>query len=409
MNPRELRAQRAKLVQQAREILDRAEAEKRNLTAEEELNWNKMHDEIDRLTKQIEREERQILVDALESPRPAANMEDAAGKPQDQVREAFVSWLRYGTAGLTPEQRDIMQARFTPLDQRALGVSVPAAGGYTVPVEMYARLVEAQKPWVGVRLSRAEVITTDSGVDIPIPTADDTGNKGVRVSENTAITEQDTTFGQKLLKAYMYTSRIVRVSIQLLQDSAFDIEAYLIRALSERIGRALNEDLTLGTGVDQPQGVVTGALEGKVGAAGQTNSVTYEDLVDLIHSVNPAYRANAEWMFHDNTLRALKKMKDSQGRPLWVPGLAEREPDTLLGYRYVVNNDMPEMAAGAKSILFGDFLLYKIRDVRQVVLLRLQERYAEYLQVGFIAYARHGGVLADAGQGPIRYYQNAAS
>jgi len=207
----------------------------------------------------------------------------------------------------------------------------------------------------------------------------------------------------------MYTSKIVRISFQLLQDSAFDLESWLARKLGIRIARITNEHFTVGTGTSQPEGVVTGASQGKVGASGQTTSVTYPDLVDLEHSVDRAYRTNGQWMFHDSSLKALKKMEDSQNRPLWLPGIAQREPDMILGKPYIVNNDMPEMAASAKSILFGDFSAYCIRDVLGVQLLRLVERYADYLQVGFLAFARHDGGMLDAGTGPIKYYQNSAT
>ena len=146
-----------------------------------------------------------------------------------------------------------------------------------------------------------------------------------------------------------------------------------------------------------------------VGQVGQTTSVIYEDLVDLEHSVDPAYRAEAEFMFHDDTLKVLKKLKDADGRPLWLPGVAVREPDTILGYNYVINQDMPIMAANAKSILFGDFSKYMIRDVMDLMLLRLVERYADFAQVGFIAFSRHDGDLLDAGTNPIKHYANSAT
>jgi len=413
--PLELRTQRARLAKQAEELLNRAEAENRDLTAEEEQQWNRIQDEIDELGRRIERLERiSVLGEELRQSTGtvAGGRQTAAHQvSEEEEREAFIAWIKHGTSGLTPEQRQVLEARYTQLspEMRALGVATGAAGGFTVPQGFYRQLIEAQQAIGGVRLSRATVLTTDAGNDLPVPTSNDTANVGARVDENTQIAEQDTGFGSKVFKAYMYTSKIVRVSIQLLQDSAFDIEAFLARLLGERIGRALNADLTTGTGTGQPQGVVTAAAQGKVGTTGQTTSVTYEDLVDLEHSVDPAYRANAQWMFHDTTLRALKKLKDSQGRPLWQSGLAVREPDTILGYPYVINQNMPQMAANAKSILFGDFRNYFIRDVRDVTVLRLQERYADYLQVGFLAFSRHDGGLVNAGTDPIKYYQNSAT
>jgi HK97 family phage major capsid protein len=114
-------------------------------------------------------------------------------------------------------------------------------------------------------------------------------------------------------------------------------------------------------------------------------------------------------MFKDLTLAALKKLKDSQNRPLWLPGIATREPDTILGKRFVVNQDIATMAANAKSVLFGDFSKYIIRDVTQVVMLRLIERYAEFGQVAFLIFTRHDGNLLDAGTDPIKHYANSAT
>ncbi len=211
------------------------------------------------------------------------------------------------------------------------------------------------------------------------------------------------------IQAFMYSSKLVRVSFQLLQDSAFDLNSFLARKLGERIGRITNTHFTTGDGTAKPNGVVTASTQGKVGATGQTTSVKYEDLVDLEHSVDPAYRNGAEWTMHDNTLGAIKKLVDSQGRPLFVPGIAANAPDTILGYSFVSNNDVAQMAANAKSILFGNFSKYLIRDISGFQMLRLVERYAEFFQVGFIGYSRHDGDLIDAGTNPIKHYANSAT
>jgi len=409
----ELRGKRKALWEQANEILEKANKENRSLTGEEEQTFDRIMADIDSIGKQIEKEERLLdLKKEMDAPltEPVDTGSGAEKRTQDKqeaYREAFVTYLRHGVAGLNPEQRSLLSSNF--VENRALSAVTGASGGYTVPEGFYNQLIDNMKWYGGMRQARTTVIQTNSGNNLPIPTADDTGNVGAIVAENTQVTEQDTTFGQKMLGAYMFTSKIIRVPYQLLQDSAFNIENWLRQKLAERIGRATNQYFTTGTGTNQPEGVVTGALEGKVGATGQVDAVTYEDLVDLEHSVDPAYRRQAQWMFHDTTLKALKKLKDNEGRPLWAPGIAVREPDTILGYSYVVNNDMPVMGADAKSILFGDFSSYIIRDVRGVQILRLEERYADFLQVGFLAFSRHDGVLADAGAGPIRYYQNASA
>jgi HK97 family phage major capsid protein len=207
----------------------------------------------------------------------------------------------------------------------------------------------------------------------------------------------------------MYTSKMVRVSFQLLQDSVFNLDSFLARKLGERIGRIQNTHFTTGTGTAQPLGVQTNAAIGKTGTTGQTTTVIYDDLIDLIHSVDPAYRAaNARFMLNDLTVGVARKLKDSQNRPLWEPSVQVGVPDSLLGYGLVINNDMPVMAANAKSILFGDFRrAYLIRDVLGVQLLRLTERYADFLQVGFASYARADGTLQDSGA--VKAYRNSAT
>jgi len=211
------------------------------------------------------------------------------------------------------------------------------------------------------------------------------------------------------LGAYTYRTPVLPISYEFLQDSAFN-ESTIIDAFAESLGRGVNAHLTTGTGSSQPQGIVTASASGKVGTTGQTVSVIYDDLVDLEHSIDPAYRASGcKWMFHDNTLKVLKKIKDTTGLPLFVPAVSGPAVDTIMGYQFQINQDMPVMAANAKSMLFGRMDKYKTRIVRDVTMLRLTERYADYLQVGFIGFMRADGKLLDAGTNPVKYYQNSAT
>ena len=174
---------------------------------------------------------------------------------------------------------------------------------------------------------------------------------------------------------------------------------------------ATEESRSVGTGVGQPEGIVTAAPVGKTAATGGATSVLPDDLIDLEHSVDPAYRSlpGVGFMWHDTTLRQLKKLKDSQGRPLWLPGFDTKEPDTYLGYKYTINQHMPVMAANAKSILFGDMSAYMIRDIMQVTLFRFDDSaYTKLGQIGFLAWSRHDGKLVTAGQ-PVKAFRNSAS
>lgn len=419
-----LREKRARLADEARKILEdakTADGGEAVLTAESQKRFDDLHTEIGELRTRIEAEERQLDLDAeLNEPAevrsrtaadPEARTEVSADEARAKEKRYAEAFWRQARGRATAEDRELLASRYEDLtpEQRALATGVDAAGGYTVPEDFYRSLMEAMKAFGGVREAGVTVLPTTTGAPLPIPTSNDTGNKGAIIAENTQIGEQDVAFGQVTLGAFMYTSKIVRVSLQLLQDSAFDLESWLRGKLAERIQRITNEHFTTGTGVGQPGGLVVGSTLGKTGANGQTTAVTYDDFVDLEHSVDPAHRRNGRFMFHDSTLKAGKKLKDADGRPLWVPGVAVKEPDTLLGRPYTINQDMPVMAASAKSILFGDFSKYLVRDVLGFQLIIMREKYADYLQVGFLGFSRHDGKLVDAGSNPIKHYANSAA
>jgi HK97 family phage major capsid protein len=432
MDVNDLRAQRAARREEVRSLNDLAIREERDLTEDEQRVWESAQRDIAHLSSTISRLDyiRQLDEDTVAVPAGTPAYRHAAAPlatrsssrrelttlPRDErYADAFYSYLRHGMGGLEPEQRAALQPYFgTASESRAMGTTSVAVGGALIPQDFYRRLIEALKEIGGVRRSRATIVQTDSGAPMPIPLVDDTANIGAILAENTAVTEQDITFAQKTLGSFMYTSKLVRVSFQMLQDSAFDIESWLARALAMRLGRAINAHFTTGTGGGtQPEGVVTGAQSYGTTAtgAGNVTGVTYDNLVNLIHSVDPGYRDNAEWMFNDQTLKAIKQIKDSQNRPLWQQDMALGERPTILGYPYVINQDVAVMAASAKSILFGDFSYYLIRDVQDIRLLRLDERYADYLQSGFLAFLRTDGLLANAGgaNAPVKYYQNSAT
>jgi HK97 family phage major capsid protein len=307
--------------------------------------------------------------------------------------DAFRSWALYGPNRLTPEQRMVLETR-SPQSTSA------TAGGYTIAQEFSGELEQALKAWGGVRQA-ARVMATDTGALMPWPTVNDTSNKGRLLGENSQVQAGPMTFGVVNFSAFKFSSDSVLVSEELLQDSAFDLGAFIGEALGVRLGRIQNEYFTTGTGTSQPQGVVTAST---VGLTTGTDAVAWEDLVQLIHSVDPAYRASpsTRFMFSDATLSALKQLSDGENRPLWVPGISSGEPDRVFGYQYTINQDMAGIEAGEKAILFGDFSKFVVRDVRGFTLLRLVERYADFHQVGFLAFTRNDSRLLDAGTGPIK-------
>jgi HK97 family phage major capsid protein len=405
----ELRRQRASIAAQMNDLMNRAKDEKRSLHADEETQWDKMVKDESELRTKIERLEK--LEDVNKSLEGHENRFKADEKEKQQgseYRSVFKKWITGGSEILTGEERNILYTNGTNEETRALSATTGGAGGYTVPQGFYDQIIDAMK-WYGGMRNVAYVFGTDQGNTLPIPTSNDTNNIGELVAENTQVGTQDLQFGQANLGAYKFSSKLVLVPIELLQDSAFDIESFIATKLGQRIGRANNQYFTTGTGTNQPQGIVTAASLGKTGANGQTTAVTFDDLVDLEHAVDKAYREKAKFMFHDLTLKAVKKLKDSQGRPLWLPGIAFKEPDTINGYTFEINNDMAQMAASAKSIVFGDMSNYWIRDVKAIQVVRFNEKYMDYGQVGFLAFSRADGKLVNAGMNPVAYYQNSAT
>lgn len=374
-------------------------------SAEDRATLDRMDEDLRNLGSDIERLNAAAATEAKFNAVDRSVLPAGPGAPgtdtrtQDDYDVAFGAFLRAGINGIEPEQRSAMVASFVPSSElRAQGVATNSAGGYFVPQGFRAKVVETMKAW-GQVANVAEVITTDSGQTLPWPTNDDTANEGAILAENTAVTEQDVTLGQAQLGAYMYTSKLVRVSFQLLQDSAFDLDTWLPRKLGERLARITNRHQTVGTGTAQPLGIQTNAVSGVTLGTGNTTTATYDGYIDLIHSVDPAYRQSgrAQFMLHDNALAAARKIKDSQLRPLWEPSLQAGVPDTLFGYALTINQHMPTPAASTKSVLFGDFFsAYVIRQVLGIQMLRLEERYADFLQVGFLAFLRTDATVQDA-------------
>lgn len=416
----ELRQQRAKLIEDMGQIVARAAAEKRAMTAEETESWERMTSDEKSLRSTIQAAETAATLQSeMESAgaRAAARPGDPAAEQRQEQQEeaysqAFRSYLIGGLEGLEPEQRAILRSGFKQTESRAQSAITGGSGGYTVPQGFRARVEVALKSFGGMR-SLAEVITTDSGNDIPMPTNNDTGNKGRLLAENAAITETALTFGQVVLKSWKYSSDLILVPIELLMDTVIDIEQFIANAQATRLGRITNEHFTTGDNTNKPQGVVPASVLGKTGANGQTTSVTYNDLVDLKYSVNSAYRPAAKFSFADTTYKALMKLVDSDNRPLLLSqnvGITAGAPDVLLGHPIAINDDVPVMAANAKSILFGDFRNYKIRDVRSsLILVRFNERYMDNGQVGFVVFSRHDGRMVNAGTDPVKHYANSAT
>ncbi len=409
----ELREQRSQFAQKMRTMMDDAELEWNEETQKTYDGYAAQWDQYDRMIKAAEK---QIQVDAEERVRTNEYAdryqisEDEATAARMQDQEIMRAWAL--GAALTDEQREHMRQRNQRAAiQNAQSVGTDSEGGFTAPDEFNTRFLTRLQEFGGVR----EVATTqqtDHGRTIEWALSDYTADEGEILGENAdSGADLDLVFGITNIGAYKYSSKPSAVSIELLQDSALNIEQILEDALARRIARITAKHFTNGTGTGQPEGVLTASSLGATGAAGQTDSVTYDDFVELEHSVDPAYRnSGCRWMFHDQTLKVIKQLKDADGRPLWVPGLTSNAPSQILDYPYTVNQDMPQMAASATSILFGDFSRYLIRDVMVIQMMRFDDSaYAKKGQRGFLAFYRGDGKWIDASDDAMKHYANAAA
>ena len=408
----QLRARRDAKAKEAQTLNAKYGADQR-MSSDDANALDTLLNEVEAIDGEIARENRlnQMAGDAQAEHETAMNAGYSAGGQSDEA-SALRAMLTGGLNALSPEQRQAMMARVNPDIRAAMSTTTGSEGGYTVATEFSRQLIEAMKAGGSVR-SVASAIQTSTGAQMLFPTADATAEEGEIIGQNTQVTVGETTFGQASLDVYKYSSKSIALPFELLQDSMFNLEVYIQNLLRLRLGRIQDKHHVVGTGTGQPHGVVTKSAMGKTGTTGQTLTVTYDDLVDLEHSVDPAYRNGARWMMHDSTLKALRKIKDSQSRPIFVPGYETGNPggapDRLLGREIVVNQYMPVMAASAKSILFGDFSKFLVRDVMDVTLFRMTDSaYTLKGQVGFVAFCRSGANMVDNG-GAIKHYANSAT
>ncbi|MCM1232249.1 MAG: phage major capsid protein [Ruminococcus flavefaciens] len=382
----DLRVQRAKTWEQAKAFLDSHRTDKGILSAEDTATYEKMEQEIVDLGHEIERQER---LDALEREMNAPTAKPLTGKPEatkvdektgrasDAYKAAFWNQVR-AKDGISSEVRN------------ALSEGVDSEGGYLVPDEFEHTLVQALSANNIVR-DHAHVFTTNSGVHkIPVVTSKGTA---AWVDEGAALPESDDVFGQQLIGAHKVAT-LIKVSEELLNDSAFDLEDYFTTEFARRIGNTEEDAFLNGNGTGKPTGIFDNTAGAQTGVtAGSATAVTADEIIDLFYSLESVYRRNAIWLLNDTTIKTIRKLKDSNGQYLWQPALHEGTFDTLLGKRIFTSPFVPEMAAGKKSIAFGDFSFYWIGDRQGITFRRLNERFAETGQIGFLASKRLDGKL----------------
>jgi HK97 family phage major capsid protein len=276
-------------------------------------------------------------------------------------------------------------------------------GGYIVKPATMAGAIEQAMLAFNPMESIAEVITTSSGEDINFPTNNDTSNAGEMVAINTLVTEAALTFGTMALKAYKGSSKDVIVPFELFQDGNFNVEAYVGERLGERLGRLMAAQCTTGAGTTAPTGVATIATAGLTAAS--ATAITADEIIDLIHSVDPAYRQAAmrpALMLNDTTLKLIRKLKDGNGQYLWQPGMSAGVPQTIFGQPVIVNPAMPAPTAGLVPVVYGAFSKFLIRKVGEVRVIRDPYTYSTKDQTLFVAFVRFDSNLLDAGTHPIK-------
>lgn len=409
MSIQALREQRAAKAQSLQELVKKPG----DWTADNQATYAAGIAEIEDIDAKIERHQRMNQL-AAETALTSSVIDAAQRVGRDQNSQAsimFAKWLRGGDNALSADE---WQAHLAAV-QNTMSTTTGSEGGYTVQTDVAQTVLDALKAYGGMRApGMATVLQTGAGNSMNWPTSDGTSEEGEILDQNATAADADLTFGTKDLPVYKYSSKTVAVPIELLQDSSVDIEAFVRARLVTRLGRVTNKHYTIGTGTGQPTGVMVAAGTGKTGTTGQTGTVIFDDLVDLEHSVDPAYResGNCRFMMNDSSVKVVKKLKDSQNRPIFLPGydLANNgKLDTLLGYPIKVNQNVADMAANAYSIGFGDFSHYVIRDTMAIEMFRFTDSaYARKGQVGFLAFLRSGGNFMDVG-GAVKRYRNSAT
>jgi HK97 family phage major capsid protein len=377
MNIVEMREKRAKLWATMEGFLDTHRTDKGVLSAEDDNTYNNMENELKDITNEIRRMERRdanlaelsMPVNKPLTEKPAVSEKEKTGRASNAYKEDFGLHLRGKM-----------------LVHNVLSTTPDVDGGFLVPEEFERRILEILEEENVVR-SLAKVITTHNERKIPVATGHSVAQW---TAENAAYTESNPTFGQKQIDAFKLTD-LVRVSTELLQDSAFDLEDYIAKEFARAFGIAEEEAFCVGTGTNQPTGIFT-ANGGTVGVtSAAATAISVDEIISLVYALKSPYRRNAKFLMNDATVSLLRKLKDQNGVYLWQPSVQAGEPDRLLGYEIYTSPYVPTVAANALTIAFGDFDNYWIGDRAGRTVQRLNELYATNGQIGYVATERVDG------------------
>ena len=381
----DLRQKRSDVWDKAKAFLDERSGENGLMSGEDTATYERMEQEVVDLGHAIEREERVAEIEReLNAPvrpaltsRPLRAPETRQGVASDAYKNAFWAHMR-NLDRRSPEVRDALQ------------VGTLSEGGYTVPDEFEHQLIQGLEE-ENIMRGLVHKITTSSG-DRKIPLVTSKGAASW-IEEEAAIPESDDAFGQITLGAHK-VGCMIRISEELLHDSAFDMAAYIASEFTRRVGAAEEEAILAGNGTHKPTGLLHDTLGAELGVtAASSVAITADELIDLQHSLKSGYRRKGLWIMNDATLKLLRKLKDGQGNFIWQLGMLAGQPDTLLNQKVMISNYMPLPAAGNKAILYGDLSYYWLADREGRSLQRLDELYAAQDQVGFKITQRVDGRL----------------
>jgi HK97 family phage major capsid protein len=392
MNALEMRQERAALV---REMVTLSQSNDANSVA----RWKQLDAKQESLRTTIEQSERaSALSTEMDTVRNAERPniegpEQYSALTSNQQARSTESYKRSWNHFLRTGERNA--------ELRAIGAASGADGATLVPQGFEAELETKMKYWGGVG-NIARTIVTDTGNPLPWPISDDTGSTGEWLAEAAPVTNADPTFTNVVLGANLLSSKQVKVSVQLEEDSAFDISGLLSDAFGERIGRTLDTALWTGDGSTIPvvglltalqtaggRSVLAVGANANDGASTDLNSIGTDDFSALIDKLDRAYQKTTnKFLFAQSTQNALRKLKDKYGRPIWETTLAQGEPDTIFGYGFQIDNAVASIGAGNVSAAFGDFSKYAVRKVRGITVVRFNELYMANYQRAYQAFIR---------------------
>ena len=381
----DLRNQRARIWEQAKAFLDEHRDERGILSGEDTETYEKMERDIVNLGKEIERQDR---LDAISREMNAPTAAPLTSKPDNSKADT-----KTGRASDEYKQNfwNAMRSKYpNAAVVNALQVGTDTEGGFLVPDEFEHTLIEALTE-ENIFRRIATVIKSNSG-DRKIPVVASKGTASW-IDEEGLYPESDDSFGQISLSAFKLGT-LIKVSEELLNDSAFDLEGYIAREFGRRMGSKEEEAFFTGDAVGKPTGILAATGGAQVGVtAASATAITADEIIDLYYSLRVPYRKNAVWLMSDTTVSALRKLKDGNGQYLWEPSMVAGTPNKILGCEVITSSYMPTAAAGAKSVAFGDFTYYWIADRQGRTFKRLNELYATTGQVGFLGNQRVDGKL----------------